>query len=173
MLGKHQESHVKSHYHLFFRLSNRQEISHEITVSVMFFLNIKTISIIIWLTYIYYFPNALQCIFSTSVPSSLILRFIFIIKLLINLNEAHFNNNYKKKNNAGNVLGNKGREIGYTETYEDFFQGLANSHGPWTWALPCHICSCDMEACSRGPSFCKSMWMYWGIMSIWHLSVSL
>lgn len=36
----------------------------------------------------------------------------------------------KKKNNAGNVLGNKGREIGYTETYEDFVQGLANSHGP-------------------------------------------
>lgn len=34
------------------------------------------------------------------------------------------------KRNVGNVLGNKGREIGYIEVYEDFVQALANSHGP-------------------------------------------
>lgn len=34
------------------------------------------------------------------------------------------------KDNAGNMLGNKGREIGYTEMYEEFGQGLADSLGP-------------------------------------------
>ena len=37
MLSKHQEFHMKSHYHLFFMLNSHQEISHEITVSVIFF----------------------------------------------------------------------------------------------------------------------------------------
>lgn len=50
------------------------------------------------------------------------------------------------KDNAGNMLGNKGREIGYTEMYEEFGQGLANSLGPWTRALPCSTRSWDMQA---------------------------
>lgn len=48
--------HMKSQYQLWF-----------------FFFNIKASSIIIWLTYIYYCPNELQCIFGILVPSSLIL----------------------------------------------------------------------------------------------------
>ena len=115
---------------MFFMLSSHQEISHEITLSVMFF---KTISIFIWLTYTYYFPNVLECVFSTSVASSSILPHplhIFIIKLLANSNVAHFNN--KSERHCWNTLGNKERETGDTEMCEDSGQGLANSPCPWT-----------------------------------------
>lgn len=128
----------------FFMVSSHQEISHGIILSVLFFLNIKTISIFIWLTYIY-FPNVLQCIFSTSVPSSLIFPlYIFIIKFL-----AHFNNNYKKTilEIYWEIQGEKWATMKCMKIL-----GLANSPHP----SACHICSCDMEVSSCGPYLCKS-----------------
>lgn len=129
MLSNQKEFHMKSHYHVFFfMVSSHQEISHGIILSVLFFLNIKTISIFIWLTYIY-FPNVLQCIFSTSVPSSLIFPlYIFIIKFL-----AHFNNNYKKTilEIYWEIQGEKWATMKCMKIL-----GLANSPHPWTCVLP-------------------------------------